>query len=42
MTEKSPAEPSVSRANWILFAVLVGVAFALYAFVLMNPPGFGH
>jgi len=42
MTEKSRTDAGVSRANWILFAVLVGVAAALYAFVFMNPPTFGH
>jgi hypothetical protein len=42
MTEKSRTDNGVSRANWILFAVLAGVAAALYAFVLINPPTFSH
>ncbi len=42
MPEKSRNDHDATTANWILLAVLVGVAVALYAFVFMNPPTFGH
>ncbi len=42
MTEKSRSDQGVSRANWILFAILAAVAAALYVGMFFDPPTFGR